>query len=136
MAQPEGGEGGREGLFAAVKNTLATLLTIGKTRLELLVTELEEEKLRLMSLWSKAIAAAFLLAVGLIMAVFCLALAFWEHRVVVFGLFAAVFIGGALLLVASLKRQIAEPSKLLRTSLNELEADAALLRRRSEPPDA
>jgi uncharacterized membrane protein YqjE len=136
MAQPEGGEGGREGLFASVKNTLVTLLTIGRTRLELLVTELEEEKLRLMSLWSKAIAAAFLLAVGVIMAVFCLALAFWEYRVLVFGLFAAVFIGGALLLVASLKRQIAEPSKLLRTSLNELEADAALLRRRDEPPAA
>lgn len=136
MAQPEGGEAGREGLFAAVKNTLATLLVIGRTRLELLVTELEEEKLRLMSLWSKAIAAAFLLAVGVIMAVFSLALAFWEYRVVVFGLFAAVFIGGALLLVASLKRQIAEPSKLLRTSLNELEADAALLRQRGEPPAA
>lgn len=136
MAQPEGGEGGREGLFASVKNTLATLLTIGRTRLELLVTELEEEKLRLMSLWSKAIGAAFLLAVGVIMAVFCLALAFWEYRILVFGLFAAVFIGGALLLVASLRRQVAEPSKLFRTSLNELEADAALLRQRGEPPSA
>lgn len=136
MAQPEGGEGGREGLFASVKNTLATLLTIGRTRLELLVTELEEEKLRLMSLWSKAIGAAFLLAVGVIMAVFCLALAFWEYRILVFGLFAAVFIGGALLLVASLRRQVAEPSKLFRTSLNELEADAALLRHRGEPPSA
>jgi uncharacterized membrane protein YqjE len=136
MAGPEGGEAGREGLFAAIKNTLATLLSIGRTRIELLVTELEEEKLRLMSLWSKAIAAAFLMAVGVIMAVFCLALAFWEHRVFVFGLFAAVFIGGALMLVASLRRQVAEPSKLFRTSLNELEADAALLRRRGEPPAA
>ena len=136
MAQPEGGEAGREGLFAAVKNTLATLVVIGKTRVELLVTELEEEKLRLMSLWSKAIAAAFLLTVGLIMAVFCLALAFWEHRVFVFALFAVVFIGGALLLIASLRRQVAEPSKLLRSSLNELQADVELLRRRGEPPAA
>lgn len=136
MAQPEGGEAGREGLFTALKNTLATLLAIGRTRLELLVTELEEEKLRLMSLWSKAIGAAFLLAVGVIMAVFCLALVFWEYRILVFGLFAALFIGGGLLLVASLRREVAEPSKLFRTSLNELEADAALLRQRGEPPTA
>lgn len=136
MAQPEGGEAGREGLFAALKNTLATLLAIGRTRLDLLVTELEEEKLRLMSLWSKAIGAAFLLAVGVIMAVFCLALVFWEYRILVFGLFAALFIGGGLLLVASLRREVAEPSKLFRTSLNELEADAALLRQRGEPPTA
>ncbi|PKO85438.1 MAG: hypothetical protein CVU18_20130 [Betaproteobacteria bacterium HGW-Betaproteobacteria-12] len=132
MTQPEGGEGGREGLFAAVKNSLATLLAIGRTRVELLVTELEEEKFRLMALWSKAIAAAFLLAVGVIMAVFCLALAFWEQRVLVFGLFAALFIGGALILVASLKRQAGEPSKLFRTSLNELQADVELLRRRTD----
>jgi len=132
MAQPEG----REGLFAGLKNTLATLLAIGRTRIELLVTELEEEKLRLMSMWSKAIAAAFLLAVGVIMAVFSLALAFWEQRVLVFGLFAALFIGGALVLVASLKRQVAAPSKLFRTSLQELEADVVQLRRSGEPPSA
>lgn len=130
MTQPAGGEPGREGLFAALKNTLATLLAIGRTRVELLVVELEEEKLRLMSLWAKAIAAAFLLALGVIMAIFCLALIFWEQRIVVFGLFAVLFIGSALLLVGALKRQVAEPSKLFRSSLNELQADVALLKQR------
>ena len=129
MADQAGGEGGREGLFAALKNSLATLIAIGKTRAELLVTELEEEKLRLMSLWSKAIGAAFMLAVGIVLAIFCLALAFWEQRVIVFGIFAALFIGGALYLIASLKRQTAQPSKMFRASLSELEADMALLRR-------
>lgn len=127
MTQPAGGEG----LFAAVKNSLATLLAIARTRVELLVIELEEEKLRLMSLWSKAIAAAFLLALGVIMAIFCLAVLFWEQRVLLFGLFATLFIGGALLLMGSLKREIAAPSKLFRSSLNELEADVALLRPRA-----
>ncbi|MDR1995419.1 phage holin family protein [Azonexus sp.] len=136
MTQQAGGEGGRQGLFTSVKNTLATLLTIGRTRFELLVVELEEEKLRLMSLWSKAIAAAFLLSVGVIMAIFCLAVVFWEHRVLVFGLFAALFIVSALLLVASLKRQVGEPRKLFRNSLGELETDIALLRRdREQAPE-
>jgi uncharacterized membrane protein YqjE len=129
MADQTGGEAGREGLFAALKNSLATLIAIGKTRAELLVTELEEEKLRLMSLWSKAIGAAFMLAVGVVLAIFCLALAFWEHRVLFFGLFSMLFIGGALLLIASLKRQTAQPSKMFRASLSELEVDMALLRR-------
>ncbi|MBS1141105.1 MAG: hypothetical protein H6R13_2558 [Proteobacteria bacterium] len=129
MTQQSGGDGGREGLFAALKNTVATLIAIGKTRAELLITELEEEKFRLMSMWSKAIGAAFLLAVGVIMAVFCLALAFWEQRVAVFGLFAVIFIGSGLFLVGSLKRQAAQPSKMFKASLNELEADMAELRR-------
>jgi uncharacterized membrane protein YqjE len=135
MAEQADGEAGRAGLFAALKNSTATLIAIGKTRAELLVTELEEEKLRLMSLWSKAIGAAFMLAVGVVLAIFCLALAFWEQRVFVFGVFAALFIGGALFLIASLKRQTAQPSKMFRASLSELEADMALLRRRRNKPE-
>ncbi|MCL2523033.1 MAG: phage holin family protein [Betaproteobacteria bacterium] len=136
MPQQADGDGGRQGVFASVKNTLATLLSIGQTRLELLVVEIEEEKLRLMSLWSKAVMAAFLLSLGVIMAVFCLALIFWEQRVLVFGLFALLFIGGGLLLAVSLRRQAAEPSRLLRNSLSELDADIALLRQRhGQPPE-
>lgn len=129
MTQQAGGEAGREGLFAALKNSVATLIAIGKTRAELLVTELEEEKYRLMSLWSKAIGAAFMLGVGVVLTIFSLALAFWEQRVMVFGIFAVIFIAGALFLISSLKRQAGEPSKMFRASLAELEADLAQLRR-------
>jgi uncharacterized membrane protein YqjE len=135
MPQESGVEAGREGLFAALKNMIATLVAIGRTRAELLVIELEEEKIRLMSLWSKAIGAAFLLAVGVIMAVFCLALLLWEQRVLVFGLFAVLFIGGGLLLIGSLKSQVAQPSKLFRSSLAELEDDIAQLRRYAKKPE-
>ncbi len=129
MAQPAGGGERRAGLFAALKNSAATLIAIGKTRLELLVTELEEEKFRLLSLWSVAIGAAFMLGVGIVLAIFCLALAFWEQRLMILGISAALFIGGALYLIGQLKRRSAEPSKLFRTSLSELEEDMALLRR-------
>ncbi len=135
MTQSTGGEAGREGLFAALKNSLATLISIGKTRAELLVTELEEEKYRLMSLWSKAIGAAFMLAVGVILAIFCVALAFWEQRLLVFAIFAVLFVGGGLWLISSLKRQAAEPSKMFRASLTELEADMAALRRYRNKPE-
>ena len=106
MTQSAGGEEGREGLFSALKNLVATLLAIGKTRAELLVTELEEEKFRLMSLWAKAIGAAFLLALGVVM-----------------------------VLASSLKRQASEPSKMFKGSLCELEADMAQLRRSRNKPE-
>lgn len=135
MTQSAGGEEGREGLFSALKNLVATLLAIGKTRAELLVTELEEEKFRLMSLWAKAIGAAFLLALGVVMLVCFIALAFWEHRVIVFGIFAALFVGGGLVLASSLKRQASQPSKMFKASLSELEADMAQLRRSRNKPE-
>ena len=135
MTQSAGGEEGREGLFSALKNLVATLLAIGKTRAELLVTELEEEKFRLMSLWAKAIGAAFLLALGVVMLVCCIALAFWEQGVIVFGIFAALFVGGGLVLASSLKRQASQPSKMFKASLSELEADMAQLRRSRNKPE-
>ena len=135
MTQSAGGEEGREGLFSALKNLVATLLAIGKTRAELLVTELEEEKFRLMSLWAKAIGAAFLLALGVVMLVCCIALAFWEQRVIVFGLFATLFVVGGLILASSLKRQASQPSKMFKASLSELEADMAQLRRSRNKPE-
>lgn len=135
MTQQTGEEERREGLFASLKNLIATVVAIGRTRAELLVTELEEEKHRLMSLWAKAIGAAFLLALGVIMAVFCIALAFWEERVMVFGLFATLFIGGAMYLVISLKSQSRQPSKLFQASMSELDADIAQLRQREKSPE-
>ena len=132
MSAGSGGEAGREGLFVSLKNLVATLLAIGKTRAELLVNELEEEKFRLMSLWAKAIGAAWLFALGTIMVVCCVALAFWEQRVLVFGLAAGLFIGAGFMIFVSLRRQMAQPSKIFRGSLAELEADMAQLRRRKD----
>ena len=119
-------------MFVSLKNLILTLLAIGKTRAELLVTEVEEEKLRLMSLWAKAIGAAFLFTVGLIMLVAFVALVFWEQRILVFGLAAGLFLVTGLYLVLALRRQISQPSKLFRASLAELEADMAQLQRATD----
>ena len=135
MTQETGGGAGREGLYSALKNSIATLISIGKTRAELLVTEIEEEKFRLKVLGSKAIGAAFFIGMAIVMAVFCLATLFWEQRVLVFGLFAVLFGLAGFFLVSSLSRQAKQPSKLFRASLNELEADMAQLRRYAKKPE-
>ena len=126
------GEASRERLFVSLKNLILTLLAIGKTRAELLVTEVEEEKLRLMSLWAKAVGALFLFAVGLMMLVAFIALIFWEQRILVFGMAAGLFLVTGLLLVSALRRQIVQPSKLFRASLTELETDMAQLRQATD----
>lgn len=128
MTEPAGGEG-REGLFSALKNIVATLIATGKTRAELFVTELEEEKIRFVSLCSKVIGAAFLLAIGAILAVCCLALVFWEQRVVVFGVFAFLFVGAGLYLLVSIRQQASQRGRMFRASLSEFEEDLAQLRR-------
>ena len=57
------------GLFAALKGIAATLLVSGKTRLELLGNEIEEEKLRAIHLLLLAQSMAFCLAVGVLLGV-------------------------------------------------------------------
>lgn len=135
MTSPAGGEGGHESLFAALKNIVATLLATGRTRAELLVTELEEEKYRLIALGAKAFGAAALLVVGVILAVAAFAMAFWEQRVIVFGVSSALFLISGLLLVRALKRDAAEPARMFHATLAELKTDIEHLRHPDRFPE-
>lgn len=132
MFRQSGGEGEREGLFSALKSLLATLLAIGKTRVELLVTEIEEEKYRLIALLVRALGVVVLFSLAVLLAVFAVASAFWEQRVWVFAVFSLLFAGVAVWLLWAVQRQASQPSKLFRASLAELETDMAHLRRRDE----
>lgn len=91
---------GEEGYFASLKRLLATLLAAGHTRLELLATEIEEEKLRLLAVLLQGQLAALLLGIGIVLLVTALAAAFWESRVLVLGIFATLFLGGGLAVAA------------------------------------
>ena len=98
MSHSQGGEntgqragpsaGQNAGLFAALKNIAATLLATGRTRFELLSTELEEEKLRAIRLLIMAQAMVFCLGVATLLLVGLLALLFWDNKVAVIGGFA------------------------------------------------
>jgi len=52
--------------------------------------------------------------------------------VLVFGGAAGLFISVGVLVFASLRRQLSQPSKMFRASIAELETDVAQLRRREE----
>lgn len=116
------------GFFASLKRLLATLVATGKTRLELLATELEEEKIRLTQLLVFAVAAMVFLCVGAVLLVALVAAAFWENRIVVFALFSLIFIGVGLSLAVAALRLGRRRSGLFANSIAELQADLEALR--------
>ena len=89
-------DGETSGLLGALKSIVATLLTSGKTRLELLGNEIEEEKLRAIHLVLMAQGMVFCFGVGVLLAVALLAVLFWDGRLLVLGMSAglALFFGG------------------------------------------
>lgn len=127
---------GGEGLFAALKTLLATLVGIGKTRLELLSVELQEEKQRLAGLLFNVLLAVFCLGVAVVLAVAWVAVAFWEQRVLVLGLFALLFLVAAMVFAWWAARSVKRGSPVFRSSLAELQADLIELRGDGKtPPD-
>ena len=121
------------GLLVSLRGLIATAIALFQTRLELLATELEEEKLRLLSIMMFAAVAFVMLGTGLVLSVIFLALLFWEdHRLLVMGGLTAIFLlcgFGALLLV---QRKLQAGSRLFSASLAEMTQDQQALRGKSE----
>jgi len=130
MSKPQGSEqaGPPTGLFATLKSLAATLLSTGRTRLELLANEIEEEKLRALRLLLMALAMAFCLGVGILLTVALLATVFWESRLLVIGGFAGLFLVLGGICLAALKQAAHRPAPLCAASLAELDEDIRQLR--------
>lgn len=121
MAAPAGG------LFESLKGFAGTALEIARTRLELLSTELAEERIRLGLLMTYAVAAVILLALGLVLAVISLAVIFWEQRILLFVLATVIFFASGALAAVLALRQLRGGSRLFAASLGELAKDRAAL---------
>jgi uncharacterized membrane protein YqjE len=116
------------GLRDAASHVLATLLDIGRGRLELVAVEIEEERLRLARLWIVATCTLFLAFVGVVM------LAGWivllcepAHRLAAVGALSAVFFAAALVAGWQWRRLSMHKPPLLDASLSELRNDRAAL---------
>ena len=113
-----------EGTIASVKNIVTTLLALVRTRLELLSTDLEEGWIRLVLLLATAFVALFCLCFGLVlMAIFIIVLLWDTNRLLVLGLFTAIFISAGLVLFAIAIRTLKTMPRLFKTSINELAKD-------------
>lgn len=113
------------GVFSAVKNLTASLVSHLYTRLELFATELAEEKLRLTSLLVSIIAALFFLFLGIILAALFVIVIYWDtpYRLHAVGGLALVFLAGAGIFWGMVLTKIKSKPRLFRASLAELYND-------------
>lgn len=116
------------GLMGALKNLAATLLDSVQTRLALLVNEIRAGKHLAVQQFRLGLALLFCLGLGMLLTVALAVLLWWEQRILVLGLFAALFLGLAGYFYAALRRNSAESTPLFAVSLAELQEDLRQLR--------
>ena len=127
------GAPGSPGLYLALKNTVATLLGMAQTRLELAGLELQLEKIRLLRQVALAFGIIISAAFGVLLLVTLTTLLFWEQRIVVVGVFTGLFMALAVWFYVALKRSVATAEPLFTGSLSELQKDLAQLKKVVDP---
>lgn len=114
----------------------ASLLALGRIRLELLSIEVQEEKQRVAALLFWAVLSALAVGFALVFAAAWLTVALWDsHRLWALGLGAAGLAALAAFGVVRLRSLAAQQSTLFRASLAELRDDEAALRARGRTGD-
>ncbi len=130
MAEREGAAA-RGGLLHSIKHLAQTLLAAAQTRLEILATEIEEERVRLEQLLLIALAAAFCLGMAVVLSVAFVAIYFWDtHRLITVGMLAVTFLAMAAALGWILRIKAKTRPKPFAITRGELAKDRAMLRER------
>ena len=120
----QGPEHPSTGLLQSLRNLGATLVAVLQTRLELLATDLEEERTRLLQILFWTAAALFFFGMGvLVLALFAVLLLWEEHRIgAIIGLAAVFFVIGVGLAIGVHNRLRAR-SRIFASSVEELSRD-------------
>ena len=129
MAEREGAAA-RGGLLHSIKHLAHTLLGAAQTRLEILATEIEEERVRLEQLLLVALAAAFCLAMGIVLCAALVVVYYWDtHRLAAVGILAAAFLAAGVALGLILRDKAKTRPKPFAITRGELAKDGAMLRK-------
>ena len=116
-------------LGSRLRGFIAGALSILQTRLELLATELQEEKLRLGTLLGYAAAAFFFLGFGAVMLALFFTVLLWDsHRLLALGVFTALFLAIGLIAALAAWRLARQSSRLFAASIAELAQDREMIR--------
>ena len=122
-------------LGARLRGYAAGTLGILQTRLELLATEVEEEKLRLGTLLGYAAAAFFFLGFGIVLLALFFTVLLWDsHRLLALGIFSALFLALGLIAALAAARIGRQGSRLFAASIAELAQDRDMIRPDNESP--
>lgn len=127
-ASPEGAAP-TGGLGDAAHQVLANLVDLGRTRLELVTVELEEERLRVARLLALAVVTLFLLFVATVLVAAWIVLLFDPaYRVTALGVLGALFLAAAGGVAWRWHRLATAEHSFLHATLAELRHDAVALR--------
>lgn len=114
--------------MGSLSTLLATVLGIGRTRLELFAVEVQLELRRLAGLLLWGFIAACASFMALLAGGLFIIIAFWDsHRVLAAGLVAGVYVAGALIAVLVLRAKIRSKPPMFQGTLAELARDSERL---------
>lgn len=120
----ETASGRSKGLLESLTNFAATLVAIAHTRLDLLTTDLEEEREHLFSLLKLTLIALFCFGMGAVLAVLLLVAAFWDvNRLLVLGSLTGFFLAAGLALWGCARHKARTKPRLFAATLAELLKD-------------
>lgn len=110
--------------MSSVQGLAATLMAIFQTRLELLATEVEEEKQRLLAVLGWGAVAILMGTVASVFLAGFITVLFWDtHPLLVLGLLTLAFAAVCLWAVRRVQAITASPEGMLAATLAELQAD-------------
>jgi uncharacterized membrane protein YqjE len=116
------GEG--KGLLASLTALAATLVAIAHTRLDLLSSDLEEEREHLLSLLVLSLSALFFLGIGVLLATLLLVVAFWDtYRLPVLAVLTGLFLAAGITAWRVALHKARTKPKLFAASMSELLKD-------------
>ncbi|MBU0588867.1 MAG: phage holin family protein [Gammaproteobacteria bacterium] len=121
------------GIFASLRGLLATALEVAEVRLELLSTEVELEKRRLIDGLFWAGLSLMMLGIGVVLLSGFVVMLFWDgYRLAALGVLALLFLSASGLLYFFAQRRLRSPGGLFRSSVSELARDREGLASRAQ----
>ena len=116
------------GLLGSLQRLAGTVLELGQVRLELLGTEIEEQKLRALAALLWAAAGVALLAVGLAVLAAAVLATFWDSaRGAAFAALLVIYLGAGAFALWRARRSLATPAGAFAASAGELARDRSAL---------
>lgn len=125
MSKPEAeGAAASDGLLGSARALTRTLIAVAKTRFEIFVTEVEEERLHITGQAVLIVISGFCLTVGVLLLVAFVVVLLWDtHRLLTLGLLALLFFGAGTSLALVVNARARSKPKAFSASFGELEKD-------------
>ncbi len=124
----------RAGLFDSLRRLFGTALELGQVRLELLIGDLELEKMRLVDVALRALIGVMLLGLGLVLLIGFVLMLLWDgYRLPALAVLTLLCIAGGLWLMHAARQRLRSGEMMFAATTAELARDRAALGQVSDP---